>query len=86
MLVYMPSFKSFEVTGVNQELSMLTHVMKNCAIMQTSSTSDPNTAKAGATFFFKTVFTTVHSHTRSNKIDNNIFGIWFFFIFFFKFT
>ena len=29
VLVYMASFKSFEVRGVNQELSMLTHVMKD---------------------------------------------------------
>ena len=45
MLDYMPSFKSFEVIGVNQELSMLTYVMKGCTIMQISSSSDTNIAK-----------------------------------------
>ena len=41
----MPSFKSSEVTGVSQELSMLTHIIKGCKIMQISLFSDTNIAK-----------------------------------------
>ena len=47
---YMHSFKSFEVTDVNQELLTLTHVMKGCTIMQISTTSDPNIAKVQPSF------------------------------------
>ena len=47
MLDYMPSFKSFEVIGVNQELSMLTRVMKGCTI---SSSSDTNIAEVQPSF------------------------------------
>ena len=38
-------FKLFKVTGVNQELLTLTHVMKGCTIMQISSISNPNIGK-----------------------------------------
>ena len=41
----MRSFKSFGVTDVNQELSMLTPVVKDCIIMQISSFSNTNIAK-----------------------------------------
>ena len=50
VLDYMHSFKSFEVTGVNQELLTLTHVMKGCTITKISSTSDPNIAKVQPSF------------------------------------
>ena len=50
MLVYMHSFKTFEVTAVNQEFLTLTHGMKGCTIMQISSTSDPNIAKVQPSF------------------------------------
>ena len=50
MLDYMLSFKSFGVTGVNQELSMLTCVMKDGTIMQISSFSDTNIAKVQPSF------------------------------------
>ena len=46
----MRSFKLFGVTGVNQELSMLTPVMKDCAIMQISSFSNTNIAKVQPSF------------------------------------
>ena len=52
MLDYVHSFKSFGVTGVNQELSMLPCVMKDCTIMQISAFSDTNIAKVQP-FFFK---------------------------------
>ena len=44
------SFKLFGVTGVNQELSMLTPVMKDCTIMQISSFSNTNIAKVQPSF------------------------------------
>ena len=50
MLDYVRSFKSFGVTGVNQELSMLTSVMKDCTVMQISSFSDTNIAKVQPSF------------------------------------
>ena len=46
----MRSFKSFGVTGVNQELSMLTTVVKDCTIMQISSFSNTNIAKVQPSF------------------------------------
>ena len=50
MLDYVHSFKSFGGTGVNQELSMLTSVMKDCTVMQISSFSDTNIAKVQPSF------------------------------------
>jgi len=45
VLAYVHSFKWFGVTGANQELSMPTHVTKNLAMRQNTSTSELNIAK-----------------------------------------
>ena len=36
------SFESFEVTGANQGMSVLTHVTRDYAIRENSSSLDPN--------------------------------------------
>ena len=50
VLDYVRSFKSFGVAGVNQELSKLTCVIKDCTIMQISAFSNTNTAKVQPSF------------------------------------
>ena len=42
ILVYTRSFKSFELTGANQESSFPTHVTQHLAMRQISSNSDSN--------------------------------------------
>ena len=63
----MRSFKTFGATGVNQELSMLIPVMKDCTIMQISSFSDINIAKVQPSFLkqFLTRFRAILDLTKS---------------------
>ena len=44
ILVYNRNFKSFELTGANQELSFPNHVTQHLAMSQISSDSDSNIA------------------------------------------
>ena len=70
MLVNTPSFKSFGMTGINQELSMLTHIMKDCVIMQINTTSDLNIAKVQPSFLkqflprFRTILDVIKSRIK----------------------
>ena len=50
ILVYTSSFKSFEETGANQELSFPTHVTQHLAMRQISSNSDSNISQVQLPF------------------------------------
>ena len=49
-MAYHSGFKSYSLTGASQDLSRLTHVTQDFAIMRYRSSSDPNTVKVQPSF------------------------------------